>query len=152
MTFNVVGYFTPVTIKAKIMLQRLWNLKLGWDDTVPDDLTKEWQAWRTELPEISNDSISRIHFDKKKHYLQLHGLTHVSQVAYGGVVYLHAYSVQGDYCTINVTQVVSKSRVATFDLSTRWCLYYVKTPIFLAGSMFRPAKPSHKKRNHTGIG
>ena len=51
--------------------------------------------------------------------------------------------------TTDVTQVMAKSRVATFDLSTRWCLYYVNTPIFLAESMFRAVKPSQKKWNRT---
>ena len=98
------------------MLQDLWNLKSGWDDTVPDNLTKEWQAWRTELPEFTNHSIPRcyFHFDKNQHSLQLHGFTDASQAAYRGVVYL--LMVYQDTTTY-VTLVMAKSR-ATALLST----------------------------------
>ena len=34
-TFNVLGWFSPTTIKVKILLQRLWEQKVGWDDLVP---------------------------------------------------------------------------------------------------------------------
>ena len=109
-----MGWFAPATINAKIILQRLWNLKLGWDDTVPDDLTKEWQAWRTEL---TNHPIPRCYFhvDKKKHSLQLHGFTDVSQAAYAGTVYL--CTVYQD-TTINVTLVMAKSQVAPLNHTT----------------------------------
>ena len=53
--------------------------------------------------------------------------------------------------TTNVTLIMAKSRVVTFVLSIRWCLYHVKTPIFLAGSMFRPAKPSQTKKNRVEV-
>ena len=112
-----MGWFAPATIKAKIMLQRLWNLKLGWDDTVPDDLTKEWQAWRTELPELTHHPLPRCYFhvNKKKHSLQLHGFADASQVAYGGVVYLR--TVYQD-TTTGVTLVMAKSRVAPLNHTT----------------------------------
>ena len=117
------------------------KVRMGWDDTVPDDVTKELKAWRAELPEISNHSISMIQFDKKKHYLQLHSFTDAYRVDYGGVVCL---------CTVYQDTTTCVSMV--IELSATWCLYHEKTPNFLAGSMFRPAKPSQKKRNRAGVG
>ena len=33
-TFDIMGWFAPATITGKIMLQKLWELKIGWDDKV----------------------------------------------------------------------------------------------------------------------
>ena len=48
-TFDVLGWFSPVTIKLKIVLQRLWGLQVDWDQDIPPDIFEEWRAWRTEL-------------------------------------------------------------------------------------------------------
>ena len=87
-TFVVMGWLAPAIIKARIMLQCLWNLKLRWNDTVPGDLTKECQAWRTQLSELTDHLLPRCYFhvDKKKHSLQLHRFADISQAAYGRVV------------------------------------------------------------------
>ncbi len=34
--FDVLGWFSPTVIKMKVLLQRLWEVKLDWDDPVPD--------------------------------------------------------------------------------------------------------------------
>ena len=37
-TFDVLGWFAPCTVKMKILFQQLWELKLGWDDFVPESV------------------------------------------------------------------------------------------------------------------
>ena len=32
--FDALGFLSPATIKMKILLQRLWELKIAWDDPV----------------------------------------------------------------------------------------------------------------------
>ena len=34
-TYDVLGWFAPCVIKAKILLQQLWEMKIDWDDDVP---------------------------------------------------------------------------------------------------------------------
>ena len=48
-TFDVLGWFSPSMIKAKILLQRLWERKIDWDEAVPQDLLDIWRRWRAEL-------------------------------------------------------------------------------------------------------
>ena len=38
-TYDVLGWFSP-TIKVKILLQRLWERGISWDEAVPPDLHK----------------------------------------------------------------------------------------------------------------
>ncbi len=102
---------------GKIMLQKLWELKISWDDRVPDELTKQWMNWRTELPVLTNHPLSRCYFssDQPIHSLQLHGFSDASEVAYGGVIYLR--TVYQD-TTTEVALVMAKSRVAPLKQCT----------------------------------
>ena len=36
--FDVLGWFSPTMITMKILLQRLWELRVGWDDSVPEEI------------------------------------------------------------------------------------------------------------------
>ena len=42
---------SPLTVKEKILMRRLWasEVKLGWDDTIPDELRNEWVEFFREL-------------------------------------------------------------------------------------------------------
>ena len=45
-TFDVLGWFAPTVVKAKILLQRLWEQKVDWDDPVPQAIREAWLQWR----------------------------------------------------------------------------------------------------------
>ena len=51
--FDVLGWFSPSIVKMKILLQQLWELKLSWDDPVPQHIYDIWCQWRSELSLIS---------------------------------------------------------------------------------------------------
>ena len=34
-TFDILGWFSPATITIKILLQQLWERKVGWDEKIP---------------------------------------------------------------------------------------------------------------------
>ena len=38
-----LGLVTPVVFCAKLLLQKVWTIELGWDDTVPQPLCGEWE-------------------------------------------------------------------------------------------------------------
>ena len=40
--FDVPGWFSPAIIQLKILLQRLWETKIDWDDPVPSDIEDTW--------------------------------------------------------------------------------------------------------------
>ena len=80
--FDALGWFAPSMIKMKIMLQTLWESKVGWDDPVADEVRESWEKWRSELTLLSGVSIPHCYFRKDVQVasVQLHGsVTPLSQ-------------------------------------------------------------------------
>ncbi len=110
-TFDALGWFSPSTIKAKILMQKLWELKVDWDDPVPVDIHCAWLQWRTELHLLSQMTIPRCYFDKESQILstEIHGFSDASELAYAAVVYVRTTDASNH---THVSLVMSKSKVA----------------------------------------
>ena len=111
-TFDVLGWFSPATIKLKILFQHLWELKLEWDAIVPSFVKTQWLKWRMELPLLANCHIARCYFPREAHIIiswQLHGFSDASEAAFAGVVYLRMVDTGGN---VHVSLVTSKTKVA----------------------------------------
>ena len=110
-TFDVLGWFSPATIKVKILLQKVWEERIDWDDPVPMHIKDIWSKWRTELPKLSHKLISRCHFDTDTEIVstQLHGFSDASESAYSAVVYLRLTDTSGLH---QISLVISKTKVA----------------------------------------
>ena len=110
-TFDVLGWFSPSTIKVKILLQRLWEMKVDWDDPVPQMILDAWSQWRSELALLSTKHIPRCYFPKEIRVdtVELHGFSDASESAYAGVIYLRIVDSVGD---VHVSLVTSKTKVA----------------------------------------
>ena len=48
----------------KILLQRVWERKIEWDDPVPQDIQETWEQWRSELDLLTNVHIPRHYYSK----------------------------------------------------------------------------------------
>lgn len=57
--FDPLGWASPFTIIAKILLQVLWIRKIGWDEKLPDDLARLCIAYHEQLPLLKKISIPR---------------------------------------------------------------------------------------------
>jgi len=57
--FDVLGFFSPATITAKILLQKLWKRQVNWDQPIPEELQLCWKTWLADLPLITSQPISR---------------------------------------------------------------------------------------------
>jgi hypothetical protein len=106
--FDPLGLLSPVTVKAKMLMQELWSLKLGWDESVPTVLHSTWNEWRQELHLINQFEIPRYIFNHPSVTTEVHGFADASEKAYGGVIYIR--TIQPD-CKISVNILCAKSRV-----------------------------------------
>ena len=95
----------------KILLQRVWELKVNWDEPIPDNIRDAWLRWRSELPSLSRKPIPRCYFPQEARIVsfQLHGFSDASEDAYAGVVYLRMVDTQD---RVHISLVVSKTKVA----------------------------------------
>nr|XP_033204611.1 uncharacterized protein LOC117165285 [Bombus vancouverensis nearcticus] len=91
--YDPLGLLAPVIVRAKMLLQRLWTLKIDWDESLPADVHTEWSCSGNEL----------------------HGFCDASERAYGACVYLRIITPDGHVWTRLLT---AKSKVAPLKSQT----------------------------------
>lgn len=47
--FDRIGVASPVFLKPKLLLQKLWSCKISWDVSVPEDVKSEFEEWQQHL-------------------------------------------------------------------------------------------------------
>lgn len=57
--YDPLGWVTPVTITAKIFMQRLWRSELEWDDVISDTLFSSWNEIYLRLKSVETLKIPR---------------------------------------------------------------------------------------------
>ena len=89
-TFDILDWFSPGTIKMKILCQQLWELKIGWDDPVPEPVRETWMRWRSELTLLSTKYIPRCYHSMESdiNSIELHCFSDASEQAYVAILYL----------------------------------------------------------------
>ena len=109
--FDILGWFSPTIIKVKILLQKLWQTKLEWDDPIPTHIQEVWQRWESELQVLSECHVPRYYFPKDVSIInvQLHGFSDASEDAYAAAVYVRGKESNG---TVHVSLIMAKTRVS----------------------------------------
>ena len=115
--FDVMGWYAPAILPAKLILQEAWSLRVAWDDPLSDGLQQRWKSWLKEISSISQHPIQRCMSAASTHIQgqTLHGYCDASSKAYGGAVYLR--TVHHD-TTISVHLIMDKSRLAPLKMQT----------------------------------
>ena len=110
-TFDVLGWFSPCIVTVKILLQRVWEDKIGWDDAVSPEIRETWERWRMELGLLSKKLIPRCYFIKEATVtsVQLHGFCDASEDAYAGVTCLR---IVDSTQAIHTSLIASKTKVS----------------------------------------
>ncbi|XP_066581484.1 uncharacterized protein [Prorops nasuta] len=107
--FDPLGWLSPVVINAKILLQDLWILKLGWDIPLPKEFAARWKKYNNCISQISNISMDRWLGSINDSSCELHGFSDASMRAYAAVVLLRVTNRDGS-CKISL--LMAKSKVA----------------------------------------
>ena len=110
--YDIMGWFGPVSLYVKILLQQLWESKLAWDDPIPAEYHSTWQSWVKELPAISQHPVPRQFTQHCSPVIeqQLHAFADASTKGYGGVIYLRQRHQDS---SVSVALVSSNTRVAS---------------------------------------
>ena len=86
--FDPLGLLSLVTVKAKLIFQELWKLRIDWDEELPSDLQANWNSYREELKDLSRIKIPRCIKSNPTGPLVIHGFADASERAYGCCVYV----------------------------------------------------------------
>ncbi|XP_066934903.1 uncharacterized protein [Clytia hemisphaerica] len=105
--YDPLGLLTPFTLKARLILQELWRAKYSWDDSIDDNLAKEWNRWLEELRQIGTIEVPRS-LDINGYELQLHTFCDGSEKAFSACSYVRVNRGGGVTCHL----LMAKSRVA----------------------------------------
>ncbi|XP_057377031.1 uncharacterized protein LOC130698388 [Daphnia carinata] len=107
--YDPMGFISPLTISARILIQEIWKLKLQWDDPLSPEMQERWNGI-TQAIEKSNTEVPRTYLTTGL-ITEIHIFVDASQQAYGAIAYV-----------CNKTQqsfAFSKSRVAPLKKDQR---------------------------------
>lgn len=102
--YDPLGLMSPVLIKGKLFIQKLWQTNYSWDEIISESLAEEFKIICKELNQVSNIKYPR--FVINPGMSELHIFCDSSQVAYG----LAVYAVNSGDKSSNL--IMSKARVA----------------------------------------
>ena len=57
--FDPIGWFGPIEIRFKILLQKSWVLGISWDETLPSEIQEQWNQIKTDLKCLRDFSLNR---------------------------------------------------------------------------------------------
>jgi len=89
--FDPLGFLSPISVRAKLAMQELWQLNVGWDEPLEPSITEQWNDIANNLQKVVHGSISRWHFDNdncNNQTQEIHGLANASLKAYRAVIYI----------------------------------------------------------------
>ena len=95
----------------KLLFQQMWELSIGWDEPVPEKISSSHQAWKEQLPILTQRQLSRCYFrvDAAPVTIELHCFCDASQKACGAVIYIRSTYIEHPPM---VSLVTSKTKVA----------------------------------------
>ena len=98
---------------AKILLQEIWRLGLGWDEILPHDLQLKLQLWINSIEVIKNFEINRCYFSglslNSVEGLEVHAFSDASEKGYGTCIYFRMPKSDNEFY---VSFVMSRGKVA----------------------------------------
>ncbi|UYV75673.1 hypothetical protein LAZ67_13000972 [Cordylochernes scorpioides] len=106
--FDPLGFCAPVFLPPKLLLQRSWGLKLGWDTPLPESMAQEFRTWLDQIKFIELIKIPRYMWNDLIFPTEVHIFCDASQIGYGAVAYLRSETGRENTLTL----IWSKVRLA----------------------------------------
>ena len=108
--FDPHGLYSPVVLVPKLLFQKLCSreLKLGWDDPLPEEIESVWKEWLAQISFLEGVRVQRHVLLPEYDLLELHGFSDASQSAYAATIYIKSSRGSESACHL----IMCKSRVA----------------------------------------
>ena len=109
--YDPLGVVTPCIVKARVLIQDLFQMKVDWDDQIPTPTEKAWRHWLGQLPHLSSYRVPRCLSEGGlgESTAELHHFADASQRAYGTVSYLRTVAPDG---RVHCALMTSRARLA----------------------------------------
>ncbi len=116
--YDPLGFMAPFILLVNEILQELCRLSIGWDEPIPEEFSKQWEAYLGDLPKLGNLNIK--HCFKPPDFGEvvtdeLHHFSVTSPHGYGTVSYLCLTNGKDAICCLFV---MGKSRLAPLKTIT----------------------------------
>ena len=103
--YDPLGWLSPITVHAKLLIQELWKQQVGWDDPLDVEFNIRWSQVAADIEEGAKVLMTRRYSVMSTNQcMYLHVFADASMKAYGAVAYLQSAN-QVDF-------VLAKSRVS----------------------------------------
>ncbi|XP_024877009.1 uncharacterized protein LOC112457902 [Temnothorax curvispinosus] len=112
--FDPLGFLTPLTFAAKRLIQRLWILKLEWDDRPPLKICSRRERYKSEFSALASIRIPRTIAVDNVVRREIHGFCDASEQGYGAIVYNRIVAESG----VVICMLITKSKVAPIKAIT----------------------------------
>ena len=110
--FDPLGLANPFVVRAKILIQELWTMALGWNESITQEISIRVKEWFLELEDLKEIKVPRSLRDRKvEKSSSVRTFVDASNDAYGAVSYLRCEYDQG-YNGVSI--IASKTKVASF--------------------------------------
>ena len=114
--FDPLGFITPFTIRARILVQQIWVKGYTWDEVVDNEIKCACLAWLKELSQLPEIKVLRwLYMSNDADTTEFHIFVDASGLAYGAVCYVKTVSNSGKIATC---LVCSKTKVAPLKAVT----------------------------------
>ncbi|XP_048486343.1 uncharacterized protein LOC125490601 [Plutella xylostella] len=113
--FDPLGLLSSITIKPKLLIQKLWIEKADWDTPVSQEVIQSWQSFVNSIESIQDINIPRHAFSINDGSVELHCFCDASKVAFGTCIYVRCIDTDG---AVTVRLLCAKARVASVKPTT----------------------------------
>jgi hypothetical protein len=131
--YDPLGLASPITIRPRRLLQRIWTTNIGWDDPLPKETQQVWEDALSQLLKLDSLSFPRWMGATEKASLQMHVFCDASEGTYACAIYLR--TVDQNVATVRLlsakarvtpikAQSVSRSELDACVLGTRMARHF----------------------------
>lgn len=110
--YDPLGFAGPIVCTAKLLMQKLWQHKIGWDEVLPEFIDVPWKNFANSLILMAPIRIKRSLSLSNVRQVELIGYCDASLIAYGCCMYVRVLKNNGE---IAVNLLCSKSRIAPIN-------------------------------------